>query len=40
MAGVTAAGARTTSLDLPTEDLDTVVDRIDEAGGVVFASPV
>jgi FMN reductase len=40
LAGVTAAGARTDSLDLATEDLDAVVDRIDEADGVVFASPV
>ena len=40
LAGVAAAGARTKSLDLATEDLDNVVDRIDEADGILFASPV
>jgi len=40
LAGVTAAGAGIKSLDLRSDDLDAVVDRIDEADGVVLASPV
>src|SRR5664279_4131056 len=40
LAGAVAAGARTESLDLSSEDLDAVVDRVDKADGVAFASPV
>lgn len=40
LAGASAAGATTETLDLRTADLDAVVDRLESADGVVFASPV
>jgi FMN reductase len=39
-AGATAAGATCQSLDLATDNIETVVAAIDEAHGVIFGSPV
>ena len=40
LAGAEAAGARTNTLDLRTDDSADAVDRIEAADGVLFASPV